>query len=118
MVEATICIALVIWAVFLTDLIRRRMSRRLAMGGKNEGWVEPSPGGRRLPIREYRFRRNWPMAAFSFLVISSIEGGLIAHLAEEFSLARGEEVGELRLEILDLIDRDLVEELVLGRPRE
>ena len=28
---ATICIALVIWAVFLTDLIRRRMSRVLAM---------------------------------------------------------------------------------------
>ena len=29
---ATICIALVIWAVFLTDLMRRRMSRRLGMG--------------------------------------------------------------------------------------
>ena len=28
---ATICIALVIWAVFLTDLIRRRMSRVLGM---------------------------------------------------------------------------------------
>ena len=30
--EATICIALVIWAVFLTDLMRRRMSRVLGMG--------------------------------------------------------------------------------------
>ena len=28
---ATICIALVIWAVFLTDLMRRRMSRVLGM---------------------------------------------------------------------------------------
>ena len=28
---ATICIALVIWAVFLTDLMRRRMSRVLAI---------------------------------------------------------------------------------------
>jgi hypothetical protein len=29
--EATICIALVIWDVFLTDLIRRLMSLRLPM---------------------------------------------------------------------------------------
>jgi hypothetical protein len=28
---ATICMALVIWEVFLTDLIRRRMSRVLGM---------------------------------------------------------------------------------------
>jgi hypothetical protein len=28
---ATICIALVIWAVFPTDLMRRRMSRVLGM---------------------------------------------------------------------------------------
>ena len=28
---ATICMALVIWAVFLTDLMRRRMSRVLGM---------------------------------------------------------------------------------------
>jgi hypothetical protein len=29
--EATICIALVIWAVFFTDRIRRRMSRVLGI---------------------------------------------------------------------------------------
>jgi hypothetical protein len=29
--EATSCIARVIWAVFFTDLMRRRMSRRLAI---------------------------------------------------------------------------------------
>ena len=29
--DATICMAFVIWAVFLTDLMRRRMSRVLGM---------------------------------------------------------------------------------------
>jgi hypothetical protein len=38
--EATICMAFVIWAVFLTDRIRRRMSRVLGMAGKNGGWSE------------------------------------------------------------------------------
>jgi hypothetical protein len=67
--DATICIALVIWAVFLTDLMRRR-----------------------------------------------VEGLLSADSVEQRALPRAEEVGELVLEVLHLLDRHVVEEVVLHGP--
>jgi hypothetical protein len=41
--EATICMAFVIWAVFLTDLMRRRMSRVLGMGWWGRGGSRAVP---------------------------------------------------------------------------
>ena len=75
--DATICMALVIWAVLLTDLMRRRMSRVLGMitdPGSLVGLFELRRGG--LQVGDQRIA----------------EGLLLQDLTQEFRPPGGEEL--------------------------
>src|ERR1700722_15540628 len=130
LVAATICMALVIWAVFLTDLMRRRMSRRLAMGvGKEESQKEKVKSRSSFSC----FTFSFPLLPFYFLGVgfgklanggfqlggdAVVEGALFAELGEDFVLPGRQEIGELGLEILDLVDGNFIEEIILHRPED
>src|SRR5271170_291224 len=84
---ATSSIAFVIWRMFLTDLMRRRMSRVLGIvGAAYQGPVSGDSGGEgRLPLVARRLELGLKVL---------VEGGLRADLREERILAGREEILE------------------------
>src|SRR5438105_77778 len=96
---ATICMALVICAVFLTERIRLLRSRVLA-------------------IRDLLFVSLFKLGGSRLKIVNSriTQSSLPCDEREDLSFARGQKVCEFRLELFDALNRDIVHIAVLNCP--
>src|ERR1051326_1550661 len=116
---ATICMALVIWAVFLTDLMRRRMSRVLGMIRNPKSEIRNPKEIRKTEIRNPRsFVGLFEFGYGGFQIGGEgvVQRFFFGDAGHQFGFPTGEVVGKFRLEIFDAVHGDIVHETVLDGP--